>query len=290
MPAADDFKRITIVSVNGIPERVPLTVNALVLSARQLPGARSLLIAPHAPQGMPEYIRHIPIGSLGYIEYSLFVLYCLRAFIETDFALIVQDDGWVLNGQNWRSEYLDFDVVGAPIHLARVHTTDGMQYMRRFTWVHTPAANKKDVILNGGFSLRSRRVLEAPGKLGISVQVPPVTGLVGPPFSMRFPNEQPLEDVQLCTHMRPKLEGAGIRFAPLEVATLFSFEHLAPRLHDNINLGSILGHHSTLRRLVSVDPPTIAYALKERDLDNVYGERAIVTLFERLGYKIHFRT
>jgi hypothetical protein len=289
MGQEEDFKRITIVSVSGIADRIPHAINALILSARQLPGARCLLASPIAPEGMPSYIRHVAIGQLGYIEYSLFVLYCLRAFVETDFALIVQDDGWILNGENWRSEYFDFDVIGAPIHLARVHTAKGAQYMRRFTWVHAPASNKTDVILNGGFSLRSRRILEAPGKLGISVQVPPVTGLVGPPFSMRFPNEQPLEDVQLCTHMRPQLEAAGIRFAPLEVATLFSFEHLAPRLHDGIDLGAVLGHHSTLRKLTSVDPPTVEYAVQENALEKIYGERQIASLFEKLGYRIRFR-
>jgi hypothetical protein len=289
MTRSDDFKRITIVSINGVLERVPHAINSLVLSERQLPGAHCLLIAPALPDKCPEFIHHVPIGQLGYVEYSLFVLYCLRAFVKTEFALIVQDDGWILNGANWRQEYFDYDVVGAPVHLARVYGPAGPQFMSGFTWTQAPSHLKRDIILNGGFALRSRRILEAPAHLGLSVIVPPVAALIGPPYSMRFPNEQPLEDVQLCTFMRIQLESVGMKFAPLDVARMFSFEHLAPNLHDNLKLDDVFGHHSKLRRLTSIQPPTISYSISEQEMRAVYGEPRIVDLLVRYGYRVTFK-
>ena len=57
---------------------------------------------------------------------------------------------------------------------------------------------------NGGLSLRSKRFLEA---------------------SAALPEPDLPEDAYLCQYHRGELEAKGIRFAPLEVAIRFSFEH-----------------------------------------------------------------
>ena len=58
---------------------------------------------------------------------------------------------------------------------------------------------------NGGFSLRSRRLLEASAQL-------PIAG-------------SEAEDVFICRTMRPRLEAErGIRFAPPELAERFGYE------------------------------------------------------------------
>jgi len=57
---------------------------------------------------------------------------------------------------------------------------------------------------NGGLSLRSKRFLEA---------------------SAALPEPDLPEDAYLCQYHRGELEQKGIRFAPLEVAIRFSFEH-----------------------------------------------------------------
>jgi len=54
------------------------------------------------------------------MQYSTFVMHSLYAFIDTDFCLIVQDDGWVLNGANWKPEYYDYDYIGGITHGAVV--------------------------------------------------------------------------------------------------------------------------------------------------------------------------
>ena len=288
MAAQHDFEKITIVSINGVLGRARAALNALVHSNSKLPGSRALLISPSLPQGAPAFVRHVPITEIGYLDYTVFVLYCLRAFIETEFALIVQDDGWVLSAENWRPYFLEYDFVGAPVHLAQVHAPDGLRMMNGFEWVNVPAEWRVDHVLNGGFSLRSRKALHAPAALKLNLVVPPVAELAGPPYSMQFRNQQTLEDVQFCVHMRPALEKEGMRYAPLHVAKEFSFEHLGPRIHTGVDLGTVFGQHSKLRKICSIDPLRVSYSVTAQEAQKIYGESRIIKLFEKLGYAVSY--
>lgn len=115
--------------------------------------------------------------------YSQFVMKELFAHIDTDFALLVQWDGFVVNAAAWSDEFLDQDYLGAKW----IFYTDGHN------------------VGNGGFSLRSKRLLDA----------------------LRDPYIVPddVEDVAICRTYRPYLEKQhGIRFAPEAVADRFAFE------------------------------------------------------------------
>ena len=72
-------------------------------------------------------------------EYSRFVIKDLLRDIATDFVQIIQWDGYVINGPAWTNEFLDYDYIGAR------------------WWFRKHDRN----VGNGGFSLRSRRLLEA---------------------------------------------------------------------------------------------------------------------------------
>ena len=114
----EHFTRITIVSVSGLPDTSG-AAHALTISLRNMPGARAVLCCPFAPPNLHPAIRHVPIAEMNYSEYSWFVMFALWRVIDTDYALIVQDDGWVLDGSNWRDEYFDYDYIGALSERAR---------------------------------------------------------------------------------------------------------------------------------------------------------------------------
>jgi hypothetical protein len=82
-------------------------------------------------------VRIAPLRSLA--DYSAFMLNGLTGSIATDYVLVVQWDGYVLEPAVWTNEFLRYDYIGArwPLY------TDGM------------------AVGNGGFSLRSRRLREA---------------------------------------------------------------------------------------------------------------------------------
>jgi hypothetical protein len=128
---------VTLIAVTSV--NVQATISAVRASMRQAQfGAVKLLTdkgdAPHA--GI-ERIRIPPLRSA--TAYSHFMLHDLLEHVSTDFALVVQWDGFVINPAMWQDEFLSWDYIGAP-------------------W---PQFRDGHDVGNGGFSLRSRRLLEA---------------------------------------------------------------------------------------------------------------------------------
>jgi len=249
-----------------------------------------MLFSPERPVKLLENIRHIPIQPLGYIEYGLFMIYALHRFIPTDFALIVQADGWVLNGSQWQDDFYNYDYIGPPTHFASITCGKNTDYLSNFEWINMLAdpSCKVDVVLNGGFSLRSKRLLEAPTRLNLPHILPPVTSINGPPYRMFWDSASQCEDVQLCINMRTELEKYGVKFAPLEVAKDFAFEHLNIRFHHGLDLTKCFGHHSQLRQLKSLTPLVVEYQLTENELSLVIGEDIVGRYLQYLGYTLKF--
>jgi hypothetical protein len=119
-------------------------------------------------------------------EYNRFLIYDLHKHIKTDFCMIVQTDGYFVNLDSWEDEFLNYDYIGAP-------------------WVQPDLPEDKKVG-NGGFCIRSKRLLE---------------------YSSRLEdyNEGTPEDVFICNFNREKLENDGIKFAPIDLASRFSVEN-----------------------------------------------------------------
>src|SRR3990167_8493029 len=42
------------------------------------------------------------------------IIYELSSYIDTDFALLIHGDGYVINPSAWSDRFLDYDFVGAP--------------------------------------------------------------------------------------------------------------------------------------------------------------------------------
>jgi tetratricopeptide (TPR) repeat protein len=155
--------------------------------------------------------RHIAIPPLaGREAYSHFVMKDLLRHVETEHLLLIQWDGYVINPEAWSNEFLRHDYIGA-------------------RWGFHEDAH---CVGNGGFSLRSRRLLEA-------LQDPAIE---------RF---EP-EDVMVCRDYRPLLESRhGIRFAPTEVADRFAFETTYPQ-------GRPLGFHGLFNMWLFLDDAEVA--------------------------------
>lgn len=118
--------------------------------------------------------------------YSEFVIRELHKFVETSHCLLVQWDGYVLNPLSWLPKFLEFDYIGAP-------------------W-------NGNVVGNGGFSLRSRKLLKA---------------------TTRFTDAAHPEDNFICRKHRQELERDGIKFAPADLARQFSIEAASYAFKEN---------------------------------------------------------
>jgi hypothetical protein len=172
--------RVTLVCIDCANHELALA--ALEQCVRKCTFARVLFVTDrdYAIAGI-DCVRVPAIDSRE--AYSRFVIKDLHSYVDTEFALLVQWDGFVVNAQAWSDDFLDHDYIGAKW----IFHDDG----------HT--------VGNGGFSLRSKRLLEA----------------------LRDPHvvPGPTEDDTICRTYRTYLEQRhGIRFAPESVADRFSFE------------------------------------------------------------------
>ena len=167
-----------------------LALRALARSQRGIRFARTLLLTDALPPAVaaPADIEFLAIPDIASRDaYSEFVLKSLLRYIGTEHVLLVQWDGYVVNPAAWDPAFLDCDYIGA-----------------KWFWAE---AGKR--VGNGGFSLRSHRLLEA-------LQDPRI----------RLVDN---EDVTIGQTFRPLLEAEhGIRFADEALADRFSFEAAYP--------------------------------------------------------------
>ena len=118
--------------------------------------------------------------------YSRFVVNELHKYIKTEFVLLIQWDGFILNAAAWNPVWMDYDYIGAPI-------------TGHWDW-----GKNGRTVGNGGFSLRSQKYLRESAALKLKDCHP--------------------EDNQLCVLNAERLEAQGVRFAPVEEARKFSIE------------------------------------------------------------------
>lgn len=182
---AADFKPIALnnVTLVCVDDDFKHAEEVMMKCMKEIEFGQKRLISSGIPFNIDSNDIHIAsIDKLGSKEaYSKFIIKELHKYIDTDYALIVQHDGYVKNPEAWTNEFLNYDYIGAP-------------------WWYKDGKN----VGNGGFSLRSKKLLELTAKM-------PIT------------NFHP-EDHIVCREMRPYLESQGIKFAPEALASKFSFE------------------------------------------------------------------
>jgi hypothetical protein len=116
-------------------------------------------------------------------EYDNFIIKDLAGYIDTEYTLTVHWDGYILNPDAWTNKFLKYDYIGAP-------------------WIH-----HEGLVGNGGFCLRSRKLLNF--------------------LADEYGNDQinRPDDVFICQDKRDDLLKAGFKFAPYDVASKFSIEN-----------------------------------------------------------------
>lgn len=136
-------------------------------------------------------IQVISIDSVKSLrDYNNFNLKHLNTYIDTDFVMIAEHDGFILNPDAWMNEFLEYDYIGAP-------------------W----PVGEELVVGNGGFSIRSKKLIELT-QVDTHIQL-------GEKSQHKYAEN---EDWVICMIFRKYIEDKGIRFAPVELAQRFSLE------------------------------------------------------------------
>lgn len=201
-----DLPKITLVAVACI--RVQETIKAIEKSCSGVNFGAVKLITNENVSG--DFFETVQIQKLDYEQYNRFIVFDLHNHIETEFALIVQDDGFVTGSHQWREQFLDYDYIGAPWPLP----TDDFSYRDSF--------GNLIRVGNGGFSLRSKKLLSLPTKLDLEWR-----------SYFGYFNE----DGFFTCHNRHLFEREGCVFAPLEVAKYFSHERQIPETKGIVPFG-----------------------------------------------------
>jgi hypothetical protein len=166
-----DLSNVTLVAVSSI--KIGETLSALYNSMSGIKFAECKLITHHENLTVQPGVK---------VE-------------KCDYCLLVQHDGFVLRPEKWSQEFLEYDYIGAPWPVSQdaYITFDGERVR----------------VGNGGFSLRSKSLLDAPNKHNI-------------PFlnDRGFYNE----DGNICVYNRKKFLELGMKFAPIDIAARFSQE------------------------------------------------------------------
>lgn len=158
-------------------------------------------------------IHSVKIPELSYYGYSKFCVEYLYHYvknIDCEYFIMFHDDGFIINPELWKQDFLNYDYIGAP--------WDNNPDEPQFGWVKDYGL--KTIVGNGGFCLRSKKFLYESSKLNYTSTAN--------------------EDVFLCAIMNDYLTSNGIKFAPLNLARNFSLE---TKTIENNTLSNCFGFH-----------------------------------------------
>lgn len=173
--------QVTLLAITSV--NVEATIRALQACLAQVEFAACKLLTHARIEREIAGIEVVKIRRLASSKaYSLFVLSELADHIETSHCLISQWDGYILDAGRWSAQFLQYDYIGA-------------------SW---PQFSDGHDVGNGGFSLRSKRLLEACRDRD---------------FRRSYP-----EDLAIGRLNRDWLERQGLRFADRHTADQFSAE------------------------------------------------------------------
>lgn len=195
---------VTLLTISSI--EIEKAIKALEKSREKIDFGAVKFISHERPDNLPGDIifeKCQPINNA--TTYSAIVFSRLTEYVDTEYCLLIQYDSWVINPEFWRNDWLQYDYIGAPW----AYKNDA--YICHDTGEHVRVGN-------GGFSLRSKKIMSAPWV-----------------YQLPLLQEQGWynEDGNICVYHRKKMLRLGIKYAPLEVASVFSYENPVP---ENIGL------------------------------------------------------
>ena len=148
--------------------------------------------------GQEDKVEIVKVDNVkNYNDYNKFMVESISDYITTDFCLVVQSDGYIINPGSWDSAFLNYDYIGAP-----------------WPWLG-------NICGNGGFSLRSKKILDLASKL-------------------KYVDGTP-EDNVYCLNERDYFINNNVLFPDAHLASKFSFEH--PTGFQHAGLHASFGFH-----------------------------------------------
>ena len=222
---------VTLLAATSV--NIDQTQIALKISSHNIQFAAVKLLCSASPTKQYPDIEYITISPMNFLGYSRLIIEDLHRYFNTPHCLIVQSDSFVVNSNLWKEEFLDFDYIGAPWSNKVQVNSDVVLNM------------EKNCVGNGGFSLRSRKLVDITSKINYE--------------NLKFPIKW--EDVIICHYLYKEMLNNGIRFAPPELAAQFSMENVNHLYGQDVN--SVFGFHGKHLREYFLKKYILRQSIKE---------------------------
>ena len=192
---------VTLIALTSV--RIPETIKALEYSSKHIEFGAVKLASDINPNELPEFITHEYTEKSSNIdEWNYNIIYNLPKHVTTDFCILIHDNGFVVNPDSWKDEFLNYDYIGAPWPVPN----DNFSYRD---------INGNLIRQGNSVSLRSKKLLDVPNKLNLEWK--PFHGYTN-------------EDGYICVNYRHKYLEEGCKFADIDVAKYFSHESMIPEI------------------------------------------------------------
>jgi hypothetical protein len=198
-----NLKNVDLFTLNTIDP--PAGLKALKHCMKYFEFGKVIIVSPLPDDGSGIEFHHQ--DRLPSIQHYSDMMLKAGDYTSNDFLMIIHDDGYVVNPDLWDDAFLDYDYIGAP-------------WPAEASWLQIQGirsqieANlQKNRVGNGGFCIRSKKFLD------FSKQYSSCSGLG--------------EDIFLCVVKYDDAIRHGIKFAPPELATKFSYENPLKEFDDH---------------------------------------------------------
>jgi len=207
---------------------------SLKISSQNIKFGAVKLLSSSLPEKKYSDIEYISVPHFNYADQNRFLMEDLHKHFETSHCLYVEADSFVVNADLWKEEFLEFDYIGAPWP-NKIELNPNLKKGEEFAYnpnILEPVNEnlilnmKENCVGNGGFSLRSRKLLKTVAKINYD--------------SLNFPLKN--EDLIICHYLYKEMTDKGIRFASPKLAAQFAVEDVHHFNGQNVN--SFFGFHA----------------------------------------------
>jgi len=158
------------------------------------------ILSHKQPDYLPEGITYERARGIKDInDFNEYMFLNLGDHVQTSHCLYVQHHAYIINPEIWTNDFLEYSYIGAPWPIVEnAYIANNGERARQG---------------NGGFSLRSKILLDLPKKMG---------------WELREEQGWKNEDGNICCYYRKEMLENGIKYAPLDIACKFSYENTIP--------------------------------------------------------------
>ena len=109
-----NLPKVTLIAVDGTGNDTDKLSEVLGICTRKINfGDVVLITADKSLNQINDFTLH-HIDKMNYKDYNLFCISDMNKYINTEFCLIIQTDGFICKPTNWTDEFLNYDYLGCP--------------------------------------------------------------------------------------------------------------------------------------------------------------------------------